>query len=154
MLQLPPPMLGWVKGAYQAGFKPASSNRQRTLVTFKAIREKLLLVHDAKSNNCGHYLLFKWRIWTTSTAQFLQLMIPLHQVSSHHTATMSSANDESHKAITAFYSTMISTGTARVGLMVDTAIFARSKRERNRARKSALETAVKKKSEQVSPLPI
>jgi hypothetical protein len=52
------------------------------------------------------------------------------------------------------YSTMISTGTARVGLMVDTAIFARSKRERNRARKSALETAVKKKSEQVSPLPI
>ncbi|CAP96390.1 hypothetical protein PCH_Pc21g14930 [Penicillium rubens Wisconsin 54-1255] len=61
---------------------------------------------------------------------------------------MSSANDESHKAITAFYSTMISTGTARVGLMVDTAIFARSKRERNRARKSALETAVKKKSEQ------
>jgi hypothetical protein len=67
---------------------------------------------------------------------------------------MSSANNDSRKAITALYSTMISTGTARVSLMVDTAIFARSKRERNRARKSALETAVKKKSEQVSPLPI
>lgn len=43
---------------------------------------------------------------------------------------------------------MISTGTARVGLMVDTAIFAISKRERNR------ETAMKRENDQVSALPV
>jgi hypothetical protein len=38
--------------------------------------------------------------------------------------------------------------------MVDTAIFAISKRERNRARKSALEVEVKRKNEQVSALSV